>query len=65
MQYNVYRVWFEPASGGEACCVAVSAMTEERALELAKEQVKCFPTLQNAQHQIMRFDTSTEHASIC
>lgn len=65
MQYNVYRVWFDPTTGGEGCCVLVAATSEARAIELAKEQVKDFPVLQNAQYQISIFDTNSERASIC
>ena len=67
MQCNVYRVWFDPVDGGDygVCCILVSTTSEKRALELAREQVKDFPVLQNAQYQIDIFDTNSEHASIC
>lgn len=63
---NVYRVWFD--SGNDrygVCCVLVSAMTEERAVELAKNHVKCFHELENAMYTVSQFNTSSENASIC
>lgn len=62
---NVYRVWFDSTRGPEVCCVVVAAPTEKRALELAREQTKDFPDLQDAQYQISMFDISKESASIC
>ena len=62
---KVYRVWFDSSADYGVCCVLVSAETEERALELAKEEIKCFPVLQNAPYRISVFDTSTENAAIC
>lgn len=63
---NVYRIWFD--TGNERygiCCVLVSARTEEKAIELAKHQVRDFPELLNAQYSIMKFNISNENASIC
>lgn len=62
---NVYRVWFDSTNGPEVCCILVAAPNEKRALELAREAIKDFPDLKNAQYQISVFDTSTEKASIC
>lgn len=63
---NVYRVWFD--SGNDrygVCCVLVSAMTEERAVELAKNHVKCFHELENAPFIVNIFDTNKENVSVC
>ena len=63
---RVYRIWFD--TGNErygVCCVLVSARTEERAVELARHQVKVFPELLNAQYSVVEFDISKENASIC
>ena len=62
---KVYRVWFDPGCGYEICCVLVAAETEARAVELAKDQVRDFPSLLNSQCQVSLFDTSMERASIC
>lgn len=63
---NTYRVWFD--TGNEkygVCCVLVAAQTEERAVELAKNEVKDFPELLNAQYSVSRFETRKENVSIC
>lgn len=62
---NVYRIWFEPNTTQEVCCVLVAASTEERALELARKQIECFPEILEAQYKISCFDISEECASIC
>lgn len=62
---NVYRVWFESTYSQDVCCVLVAAPTEKRALELAQEQTKDFPDLQDSRPRIALFDTSAEKASIC
>ena len=63
---NVYRVWFDADNERcGTCCVLVSARTKQKAIELAKYQVRDFPELLNAQYSIMKFDIDEEHASIC
>lgn len=63
---KVYRVYFESkAPNSEVCCVLVAARTKEQARVLAVEQVKCFPGLDLGTANVMEFDISKEHASIC
>lgn len=62
---NIYRVWFDSGSPDGVCCVLVSAPTEKSALELAREQMKDFPKMEEAPYQISIFNINDEHASIC